>query len=225
MSIDPHRVLFEDEHLLAVNKLCGELAVKGRGAVGKLPLLDFLKEDYPGLTTVHRLDFETSGILLFAKRKEVARNILDTKFDQWTKKYRCLVAGRIERGGGVIQKRLPTRHSARDARNAADLVDAKTTYTVLERFGNSTSVEAVIETGRHHQIRRHFAAIGHPLVLDHVYGDRKFNALFTREFGYRKFFLHAAEASFPHPVTGERVAIAVPLPRVFEEVLRKLRAC
>ena len=160
MSIDPHRVLFEDEHLLAVNKLCGELAVKGRGAVGKLPLLDFLKEDYPGLTTVHRLDFETSGILLFAKRKEVARNILDTKFDQWTKKYRCLVAGRIERGGGVIQKRLPTRHSARDARNAADLVDAKTTYTVLERFGNSTSVEAVIETGRHHQIRRHFAAIG-----------------------------------------------------------------
>ena len=69
MPLDPTRILFQDQHLLAVNKLSGELVVAGKGKVEKLPLLDFLKKDFPGLRAVHRLDFETSGVVLFARTK------------------------------------------------------------------------------------------------------------------------------------------------------------
>ncbi len=214
--ISRDRILYEDEYLLAVNKLAGELVVKGRGAVQKLPLLDFLAHDYPGLRALHRLDFETSGVVLFGKRRDVLREVLSSKFAGWKKTYITLVAGRIPRQSGVIEKKLPSR--------TKEMIPAVTHYRVLERFANSTYVEARIETGRHHQIRRHFAGIGHPLVLDDLDGDVKFNRVFVREFRYRRFFLHAARLELPHPVTGKHIVIAASLPKAFLDVLTALHA-
>lgn len=202
--------------MLAVNKLCGELVVRGKGKVGKKPLLDFLKADYPGLRAVHRLDFETSGAVVFAKTKEAEAAILNKKFDQWEKTYVTLVMGRMHRKTGAIRKKLPARGKG--------VVEAETLYSVLDVFGNSSYVECHITTGRHHQIRRHFAAIGHPLVLDKEYGHGKFNQLFRQEIGFSKFFLHAGLLKFPHPITGEQVRIEAPLPKSFAACLKVLRS-
>lgn len=214
MSISPDRILYEDEHLLVVNKRAGELVVRGKGPVGKLPLLDLLRKQYPGLRAVHRLDFDTSGAVVFARTRQAAERIKETKFSGWQKVYRALVAGRMQRESGIISAPLPARTEG--------TVPALTCYRVLQRFANSTLVEATIETGRHHQIRRHFAGIGYPLMLDHLYGDARYNRVFTQEFKYRRFFLHAVALTFPHPVTGKPLHIAAPLPRVFADILKEL---
>ncbi|OGJ71254.1 hypothetical protein A2454_02195 [Candidatus Peribacteria bacterium RIFOXYC2_FULL_55_14] len=217
MPISRDRILYQDDHLLAVNKLSGELVVKGKGEVGKLPLLDFLKKDYPGLRTLHRLDFETSGVVVFARTKQVYGKVMESGFSGWKKVYCTLVVGRMERERGEVRAPLP-------ARSGKGTVEAVTRYTVLDRFANSSFVEAEIETGRHHQIRRHFASIGHPLALDHVYGNEKFNRVFTQEFRYRKFFLHAARVELLHPITGERIVIEAPLPKTFEKMIKTLKS-
>lgn len=215
MSLSDARILFEDSHLLAVNKLGGELTVAGAGKVGKLSLLDFLRKDHPGLRPLHRLDFETSGVVLFAKTKQAAEAVRMAKFRGWEKTYVALVAGHLPRKSGEIRSPLPARGEGN--------VPALTKYRVLEEFANSSLVEAKMETGRHHQIRRHFAAIGHPLILDQEYGQRAFNRVFSHEFKLHRFFLHAARMALPHPLTGKQIVIEAPLPRVFEGVLKRLR--
>lgn len=217
MSIDARRILYCDEHILAVNKLAGELVVRGKGLVGKLPLLDFLRKQYPGIRAVHRLDFETSGVVVFARTRQALANILNKKFDQWEKVYVTVVSGRPQRER-VIRFSLPAR--SRDQQ-----VPAVTRYKVREQFSDAAFLEVCMEEGgRRHQIRQHFARIGHPLVLDAVYGNRVINQQFTREYGYHRFFLHAARLSFPHPMTGKIMTVEAPLPRAFEECLERLRA-
>jgi RluA family pseudouridine synthase len=230
VPLSPDRILFLDDHLLAVAKRAGELTVRGAGAVGKLPLFDYLRKDYPGIRVLHRLDFDTSGVVTFARTKRVLDAVRATDFRGWKKIYRVLVAGRIDRDAGVLRAALPARGALRERRKneehrkgGGELIPALTRYKVLERFANSTYVECAIETGRHHQIRRHFAGIGHPLVLDAVYGVGRYNQTFSQEFGYRKFFLHALSVEFPHPITGKQLRIDAPLPRPFEEVLERLR--
>ena len=214
--VDNRRILFEDDHLLAVNKRSGELVVAGAGASDTLALLDFLRKDYPGLRALHRLDFATSGVVLFAKTKKAADAVLSSKFAGWKKTYVMLLAGRMPRAQGAIRSPLPARGKG--------TVPAETVYRVLQVFANSSLVEADIKTGRHHQIRRHFASIGHPLLLDEEYGNKGINRVFTREFKLHRFFLHAARLELPHPLTGERLTIEAALPRVFSDVLKKLNS-
>jgi 23S rRNA pseudouridine955/2504/2580 synthase len=213
MPINLDRILFEDDHLLAVNKLSGELTVKGKGKIQKLPLLDFLKQDYPSLQTIHRLDFETSGVVVFAKGKQVASVIKESAMQGWVKTYQALIKG-WPHNKGAIKKPLPAREKG--------MVPAETQYRVCKNFGDVSLIECTITTGRHHQIRKHFAGIGFPLVLDEVYGDKQFNRMFGRQFRYKKFFLHAYSVSFLHPVTNEKVFIKADLPKVFEVLLKKL---
>ncbi len=215
MSIAAERILYEDEHLLAVNKLAAELTVRGKGQLQKLPLLDFLKKDYPGLRALHRLDFETSGVLLFGKTKAAQQAVLNTGFDGWKKTYQAIVAGVPRQGSGSLTAPLPARGEGK--------VPAKTNYKVVERFGIASLIEADIETGRHHQIRRHFAGIGHPLVLDDEYGDIRINRKYSRILKMQRFFLHASRLELPHPITGEKIIVQAPLPRAFEQALEKLR--
>ena len=239
MPISPDRILYLDDHLLAVNKLSGELVVKGsslrqgygrqEGPVGKLPLFDFLKKEYTGLKVVHRLDFETSGVVVFGRGRGLGigdwnngdpafgSEIAQARGGSGIRKklYRALIMGRMKEKKGVIRKKLPARGRGE--------VDAVTRYRVLKQFKDCAYIEAEIETGRYHQIRRHFAGIGHPLALDHVYGDRKANSRFTKRFRYRKFFLHAYSVELKHPVTGEEIRIEAEIPRVFVEVLERLR--
>jgi len=215
MSIARDRILFQDDHLLVVNKLASELVVAGSGEGGKLPLYDFLRKDYPGLRVLHRLDFGTSGILVFARSAEAHRIVREGKFRGWQKCYVALVAGKMERKDGVIEK--PLR-----ARTHDTLIPAVTRYRVLAKFPEATYVEACIETGRKHQIRQHFASIGHPLLLDPLYGDRKKDSAFRRRLHYRRFFLHASSLVFPHPLDGKVLKITAPLPAPFLTALQVL---
>ncbi len=216
MPIDPRRILFQDDHFLAVQKLAGELVVAGKGKMEKLPLFDFLRAEFPGIHPVNRLDFETSGIVIFARGKPTLKAVMDQKFKGWKKWYQAIVMGVPVREKGDISFPLPTRVTGED-------VPAHTKYKVLERFGGVTLVEAQIESGKHHQIRRHFAMIKHPLVLDKIYGDKKFNNMFSQKFGYHRFFLHASKIEFPNPITGQTVMVECELPNAFEFVLKKLR--
>ncbi len=216
MAIRKERILYEDDTLLAVTKLGGELVVAGKGRMDKLPLLNFLKDDYPGISPLHRLDFETSGVIVFAKRKGIVEKVIDSRFDGWRKIYLALALDPFEKPKGVIDSPLP-------ARSGNGTVDCQTKYVVKETFKGCCLVEAEIERGQFHQIRRHFASIKHPLLLDEVYGNKALNRLFTKEFKYSRFFLHASKVIFPHPLTGAMLTIESPMPRQFADVLDQLR--
>ena len=214
-TISPDRILYEDHDLLVVNKLAGELVVAADGE-GKEPLYDFLHKNYPGLRVVHRLDFATSGVLVFAKNAEVVKKIREGKFDGWKKTYRTIVAKPMKNKFGTINRKLA-------ARTKDELVDATTHYRVLELFPHASYVEVDIDTGRKHQIRQHLAFIGHPLINDAQYGDPRLDRAFKRHHKYRRFFLHAYKLTFPHPLTGKELSIMAPLPKAFVEVLEELK--
>ncbi len=217
MPIHPDRILFQDQWLLAVHKLTGELTVAGKGEVKKLSLFDFLRPEFPGIHPLNRLDFETSGIVLFAKSKKVLADVVDGGFKGWTKTYQTLVTGVLKRDSGDIRLALPSRAKG-------ESVEAHTKFKVLERFAFATYVEAEIASGKHHQIRRHFSMTGNPLALDREYGDKKFNNGFSQKYKYYHFFLHASAVRFPHPVTGDTVVIKDPPPDSFMAMLKKLRS-
>lgn len=216
MPIARDRILFEDQWLLAVSKLGGELVVKGKGTVQKLPLLDFLKKDHPGLVPIHRLDFETSGVVVFAKSRKILASILEKRFEGWRKEYEAIIFNKPKRPEGVIDFRLP-------ARSGDGKVAAETTYKVSETIGSVSLVHLSIVRGQRHQIRRHMAMIGHPLILDTVYGDQKENRRIEKFLRMHRFFLHASAVTLPHPVTGQEIVIRSPLPPSFSATLKKLR--
>lgn len=216
MPVDPKRVLYEDQWLLAVTKLGGELVVKGQGKTQRLPLLDFLRKDYPSLAPIHRLDFETSGVVIFAKSKNTLKKVVEAKFAGWKKSYIAIVAGAPLQQEMDITIPLP-------ARSGTGNVDCETHYRVTELMRGCALVELSFERGQRHQIRRHMSMIGHPLILDDVYGDEKANKAFKKFLKMQRFFLHASRIEFPHPVTGKTIVIDSPMPHTFAAVLDKLR--
>lgn len=214
-SINPERILYEDEHLLIVNKLAGELVVAAEGD-GKMPLYDFLHRSYPGLRVVHRLDFGTSGVLVFAKSAAVVKVIRESNFANWKKRYRMLVAGAMREKFGTITKPLK-------ARTHKGVVEATTHFKVLQNYQNAAYVETDIETGRKHQIRQHMASIGHPLLLDPQYGDARKDRELKKYFKYRRLFLHAYSLELPHPITGKKLSVMAPIPATFQEAIKSLQ--
>lgn len=213
-KIDPRRIVFEDEHLLVVQKLGNELTVAA-GGKGKLPLFDFLKKVHPSLKVVHRLDFGTSGVICFAKTAEAVRRLRDSQ-DRWTKRYRCLVAGQVIESEGVIRRSL-------GARTHEGQVDAFSSYKVIGAWPVASDVEVTIETGRKHQVRQHMKMIGHPLLMDPLYGDHEKDKVFRRKFHYDRFFLHAECLMLPHPATGKMMTFLAPLPGSYEKAVKELR--
>jgi 23S rRNA-/tRNA-specific pseudouridylate synthase len=183
MPIARERILYEDEQLLAVAKLGGELVVRGKGKLEKLPLLDYLRKEYISLVPLHRLDFETSGVVVFGKTRAVLAHVIETKFLGWEKTYQALVVGVPPRREGVIDFRLP-------ARSGMGVVQAQTHYKVIQPMRGCALVECRIERGQRHQIRRHLSMIGHPLVLDQIYGDAKANKRFGKFLKMSRFLLH-----------------------------------
>ena len=213
-QVDPRRVLFQDEHLLVVIKLANELTVAA-GGKGKLPLFDFLKKAVPGLRVVHRLDYGTSGVICFAKTAEAVRKLRESQ-DRWTKRYRCIVAGRVLESEGVIRKAL-------GARTHEGKVDAFSSYKTLGAWELASDLEVTIETGRKHQVRQHMAMIGHPLLMDPLYGNGEFDKRFRRKVHYDRFFLHAECLQLPHPATGKTMTFTAPLQPSYEKVIKELR--
>ena len=223
----PLRIVHEDQDLLVVDKPAG-LAVHPSPGHSSHTLVhavlahcpDDLSgiggEKRPGI--VHRLDKDTSGLIIVAKNDAahlaLARQLKERKV---AKTYLALVEGRIDPPEGIIDAPIGRhpRHRKRMAAIAGGR-HARTRYRVLREVDGRSLVEVRPETGRTHQIRVHFASLGHPIVGDSLYGRRDAPAALTRQ------FLHAQRLAFTHPRTGDRLQLEAPLPEDLERVLRKL---
>jgi 23S rRNA pseudouridine955/2504/2580 synthase len=236
-------VLFEDEHLLAVDKPAG-VAVHGGSGVS-FGVIEQLRQARPQATfleLVHRLDKETSGVLLLAKRRP-ALTALQAQFRRHAadaplrKTYLALVAGAWPANRKVIDLPLAKRDDAAGGERTvrvttADAPDARRAITlvrVTEPLGRYTLLEVTLKTGRTHQIRVHLAAHGQPIVGDERYGDFALNRAMARGDAvptcrFDRMFLHAARLRLAHPVDGSAIDLAAPLPAECEALLTALRS-
>lgn len=212
-------ILFEDEDLIVINKRAGVAVHEGKEVLRRHSLLGRLEAAYrpQGITPrlVHRIDKETSGLLVVAKKEKVADALMQRfEKNEVEKGYLALVVGRLHPKKGRIDFPLP----GRDGR----MVGALTFYKVEKEFADTTLVRVGIETGRMHQIRLHFARLGHPVVMDDEHGDFAFNKRFRKAHGLKRQFLHAAEIAFEH--RGKRRTWTAPLPENLARVLKSLES-
>lgn len=233
----PLDILFEDEALLVVNKPPG-LVVHPAAGNERNTLVNALLHHCAGQLSgiggvarpgiVHRLDKDTSGCLVVAKN-DATHLALSAQFAgrHVHKLYFALVCGELARDRGDIRAAIARHVSHRKCMTVDDERGraAHTSYQVRERLNHATLVEALLHTGRTHQIRVHFQFLGHPLVGDKTYGQRQNRRLteFTRYAAPRQM-LHAAELGFVHPGTGRPLRLRAPLPEDFADALRALRA-
>ena len=217
-------VLFEDEHLLAIDKPAG-VAVHGGSGVsfGVIEQLRMARPQAPFLELVHRLDRETSGILLLAKKRSALRQLQDQFRERETGKiYLALVVGQWPANRKVLDKSLHkyllpdgerrVRVVAKDDPNAMTAL----TLVKIRHSGDGFSLlEVTIRTGRTHQIRVHLASEGFPIAGDDKYGDFELNKSLQRASAtppLKRMFLHAWRLQFNHPLTGERQTLLAELP-------------
>jgi 23S rRNA pseudouridine955/2504/2580 synthase len=217
-------VLFEDEHLLAIDKPAG-VAVHGGSGVsfGVIEQLRMARPQAPFLELVHRLDRETSGILLLAKKRSALRQLQDQFRERETGKiYLALVVGQWPANRKVLDKSLHkyllpdgerrVRVVAKDDPNA---MTALTLVKVRHSGDGFSLLEVTIRTGRTHQIRVHLASEGFPIAGDDKYGDFELNKSLQRASAtppLKRMFLHAWRLQFNHPLTGERQTLLAELP-------------
>lgn len=225
-------ILYEDEHLLVVNKPAG-LAVHGGSGVS-LGLIETLRQSRPDarfLELVHRLDRDTSGCLLVAKRRSALLALQrqlrrgDEDEEGMGKVYLALVRGRWRgRHHRVEAPLLKNQLSSgeRMVRVSRDGKPSVTEFTIRERFVDCSLVEALLLTGRTHQIRVHCQHAGHPIAGDPRYGDEAFNRD-IRARGLRRMFLHAAQLEFRHPADDRVLRLEAPLEPALERLLSGLR--
>ena len=220
------RVVYEDEGLLVINKPSG-LAVHG-GSGLNYGLIECLRQSRPGdrsLELVHRLDRDTSGLILIARKTAVLRDLHNQlREDRVDKRYLALVAGEWPRSLRRVEAPLAKntlQSGERMVRVARDGKPSVTDFSVLERFGEATLVEAKPVTGRTHQIRVHAQHAGHPLLGDEKYADDNGQAM-ARELGLNRLFLHARALTFRLP-GGSRITLEAPLDEELEQILEKLR--
>ena len=218
-------VLLEDEHLLAIAKPAG-VAVHGGSGVssGVIEQLRSARPTARFLERVHRLDKDTSGVLLLAKKRSALTAVQDQFRSRDTgKSYSALVFGDWPEKLKVIDQALHKGLDAQGERHvrvvAAEHADGRRSITlvkVAQRLtlgGQALSLlDVTLKTGRTHQIRVHLAAQGHPIVGDPKYGDFPRNKTFARAQRFERMFLHARQLAFDHPASGERITLAAPLP-------------
>ena len=220
-------VLFEDDGLLIINKPSG-LAVHGGSGVslGAIEALRSLRPELRFLELVHRLDRETSGCLMLAKKRSVLLELQAAmQRNQIDKRYQALVKGQWPKGKATVN--APLRKNTLSGGERVVRVDANgkpsiTHFTIARRFEQSTLLEVRLETGRTHQIRVHCQFSGQPIAGDPKYGERQFNES-LRDCGLKRLFLHASELRFKHPLSGDWVAVEAQLPQELEQVLSKLQ--
>jgi len=231
--VDPGKlkVLYEDDWLMAVDKPSG-MAVHPGSGIASGTLVDHVRA-YLGpraerngflASPAHRLDRETSGVILVAKRRPAMVHFTEI-FTRGhpAKRYLALAKGRMPREKGVVDLPLAEHQqtAASRARRGVHMQEAVTRYRVLRQSGDAALLECLIETGRTHQIRRHLAAIGHPVAGDRRYGDFQFNREVRARWGLRRLFLHARSIEFPHPEHGGKMSVEAELPSELADVLRR----
>lgn len=225
-------ILFEDESLLVINKPSGMAVHSGSGVkVGVIEALRSLRQDLPYIELVHRLDRETSGVLVLAKKMSVLRalsadfaNNSETQ-KRVDKRYLTLVKGFWKSGERKVTKALNT-----DSRRAGEryvTVSSAGAYACsimrpVQKSKLASLLGVSLLTGRTHQVRVHAQSEGHPVAGDSRYGDDQFNKQMRNEFGLRRLFLHASEIRFKHPVSGVMIEIQAPLPSELEQVVESL---
>ncbi len=223
------KVLYEDEWLLVMDKPSGMAVHTGSGITGGT-VVDVVRA-YLGNKAVrndfaaspaHRLDRETSGVIVVAKRRPAMVHFTDVfTHSKARKRYLALVKGTLVKPKDLID--LPLSEHQQTAKSKAErgvnMQPARTRYTLISQGDDCALVSCTIETGRTHQIRRHMAAIGHPVLGDKKYGDFPFNREAKNRWGLKRLFLHAEAIDFPHPEDGRRVAVEANLPRELVEVL------
>lgn len=217
-------ILYRDEHLIAINKPHGLLVHRSPIAADADEFALQLLRDQVNMKVnpVHRIDRKTGGILLFSfnKATEIAMQKMFME-NQVHKKYLAIVRGHTPEREDID---YPLR------KENGTLQDAFTAYTTISRAeidmpfgGHATSryslVQAIPETGRMHQLRKHFSHIFHPIIGDRTHGCNKQNKLFKEAWEMTTMLLHASELSFIHPVTGEHINIRAPLQKEFTRVL------
>lgn len=223
----PIDIIYEDSDVIVVNKAKGMVVHPAPGNYNGT-LVNALLYHCTDLSSingvirpgiVHRIDKDTTGILVIAKNDE-AHNKLSNQLKEHSMKreYYALVEGRIKANSGTIDK--PLARSKKDRLKIAIVEGGKravTHYEVIERFKNTTLVKCVLETGRTHQIRVHMSSIGYPLVGDPVYGFKK------GKFKCEGQMLHAKTLGFIHPRTNEYVEFTSELPENFKALIENLR--
>jgi 23S rRNA pseudouridine955/2504/2580 synthase len=214
-------ILYEDDALVAIDKPSG-IAVHGGSGVahGVIESLRSMRPQARFLELVHRLDRETSGVLLVAKRRAslVALHEMMRARDM-DKRYLVGVAGRfrneLQRVSLALAKRVDKAGDKRVSVSEAGQ-EAQTVFRRIARGAEFSLLEAELLTGRTHQIRVHLAHLGHPVLGDDKYGNFELNKRLRKE-GLKRMFLHAASLRFAHPVTGVEMRLEAPLPRDLAE--------
>lgn len=223
----PLNIIYEDQDLIVLNKAQGMVVHPSSGCysgtlvnalLGCVSNLSGINGELrPGI--VHRLDKNTSGVMLVAKNdnahKSLAKQISEKSC---IRKYICLVKGNVKKDEGEIITNIARSHTDRKKMAVCPPNEGKvaiSTFRVLTRYDKHTLMEWTLKTGRTHQIRVHTKHIGHPVVADPVYGT-------PDEFGQKGQLLHSYYIKFTHPTSGKVMEFTAPLPQYFEEVLKKL---
>ncbi|MHB8455132.1 MAG: 23S rRNA pseudouridine(955/2504/2580) synthase RluC [Acidiferrobacterales bacterium] len=227
------RILYEDDAFLAIDKPAG-LAVHGGSGVslGLIEMLRRLRPQARFLELVHRLDRDTSGCLLIAKKRAVLLRLhAMLREGQVDKRYLALIAGSWAGKARTVSAPL-RKNQLSSGERRVDVTDSgkesASRFTPRQRYGSTqdaafaaTLVEIRLLTGRTHQARVHSAHVGHPIAGDEKYGDRVFNTA-MRAFGLRRLFLHAARLNFEHPMDSRKLALEAELPVELTDALAHL---
>lgn len=219
-------IVFEDDAILVINKPAG-VAVHGGSGVsfGVIEQLRSARPEQRFLELAHRLDRETSGVLIIAKKRSALVSLHDIfRQSRAHRYYKALVTGDIGQKVQHIKKpllRYLTAEGERRVRVDPQGRYAHTIVTCLQRYQAYTLIEAEILTGRTHQIRVHLNSIAHPIVGDDKYGDDELRKRLWRQ-GFKRMFLHACHLRFPHPISGEWLTVEADLPPECDELLERI---
>lgn len=213
---EPQRILFEDDSLFVYDKPAG-VSCDDKG------ILFVLKKINPSLQLIHRLDRETTGVLLLAKQQKVFENLVKQfKALQVHKKYLAIVDGKVGSNKGVIENYLGKKKAFAGQTlwgsvNPSEGLKALTEWKCLERGKTASLLSCTPKTGRTHQIRVHLAEMGHPILGDFQYGRH-----FQSSYRPSRILLHAEEIAFLHPATGKPLVFSAPLPKDFNQAIQEL---
>ncbi len=221
-----HQIIFEDDAIIVLNKPSG-LAVHGGSGLsfGVIEGLRALRSESRFLELVHRLDRDTSGLLLVAKKRSALKHLHEQlRVKTMRKQYLALVRGQWQPHVKVVNAPLLKnilQSGERIVRVNSEGKPSETRFQIMHKFAHATLVMASPITGRTHQIRVHTLHAGHPIACDDKYGEREFDEQ-VKKAGLHRLFLHAYRLTFIHPVTGKEMSVEAPLDKELQSALDRL---